>query len=206
LGGAGSGNRRRWNSKSTCELSNRIDLRHMRRHGLLAPGRSGTLGWSIRGEPSGMINYRIFEVGIELDYQWRQGEVDEWHPVITWVPFTFTAQKLGGERRWFLCPNCSRRCAILYGGVYFRCRQCHDLAYQSQHEAPHWRSLSQAQKLRQRLGGSGSMGEPFPERPKGKHRKTYERICCKAAQLEGRMARLEPASGPTSVIVDCRTQ
>jgi hypothetical protein len=66
--------------------------------------------------------------------------------------------------------------AILYGGRYFRCRHCYDLVYESQRENRMTRLLSKAQKIRARLGGSASMLEPFPEKPKGMHWRTYERL------------------------------
>lgn len=43
----------------------------------------------------------------------------------------------GGQRWWFWCPGCGRRCRILYfapGSDYFACRICHNLSYQSQQE------------------------------------------------------------------------
>ncbi|MGE3716996.1 MAG: hypothetical protein AB7G07_01190 [Bauldia sp.] len=48
--------------------------------------------------------------------------------------------------------------------------------YDSQYEGGWERPISQAQKVRMRLGGSGSMDEPFPPKPKGMHWRTYRRL------------------------------
>ena len=93
---------------------------------------------------------------------------------IEWTPCNF-----GGERPWFVCPevSCGRRVAVLYGpGKYFLCRHCYDLRYESQRKGKADRALRRAQKIRQRLGGSANMTQPFPEKPKGMHHDTYMRL------------------------------
>ena len=99
------------------------------------------------------------------------------------MPVTWTACHLGGQRPWFVCSvycngrYCGRRAAVLYGaGELFACRRCYGLAYVSQQEAPMHRGVYRAQKIRMRLGGSANLCEPFPEKPKRMHRRTYLRL------------------------------
>jgi hypothetical protein len=74
--------------------------------------------------------------------------------------------------------NCGRRVTKLYGvGRLFACRHCYRLAYASQQESAHRRGLGKSQKIRMRLGGSPNILEEFPDKPKGMHRRTYERWC-----------------------------
>ena len=183
MGGPGSGNRWRWGSRATCEGSRRIELRYLRKRGMLRPGYCGSLSWNLGGEPAGNIRFRMFESGMEVNYRYRAGS-DDWRDVSEYIPFAFTPQHLGGERRWFRCLRCRRRCAVLYGGTHYRCRKCWNLAYQSQHEAPHSRALSQAQKFRLRLGGSPCTDDEFPERPKGMHHRTYARLRARGEALD----------------------
>jgi hypothetical protein len=39
-----------------------------------------------------------------------------------------------------------------------------------------YRAPHRAQNIRKQLGGSANMIEPFPEKPKGMHWRTYERL------------------------------
>lgn len=79
---------------------------------------------------------------------------------------------------------------MLYGGAYFRCRHCHGLKYESQYEPPWLRGTTRAQKIRERYGGSGSLDEPFPEKPKGMHWRTYERLVAEDERLTRAWERL----------------
>jgi len=67
--------------------------------------------------------------------------------------------------------------AKLYdGGKYFLCRHCYDLTYRSRKDGQKNRALHKCQRIRQRLGGSANMSEPFPPKPKGMHFDTYIKL------------------------------
>jgi hypothetical protein len=90
-----------------------------------------------------------------------------------------------GQRLQFICPGCGRRIAELYpDGVHFRCRKCCGLGYRSQRKGREARGLEKAARIKQQLGGSGAYADPVPERPKGMHRRTYERLCNEAEKAE----------------------
>jgi len=87
-----------------------------------------------------------------------------------------TRPHLGGLRWWFICPRCGRRAQKLYhppGGNRFGCRNCHHLTYRSRSHGPLDRSRERARTIRMRLGGSPSLFDPFPLKPKGMWWKTY---------------------------------
>ena len=81
-----------------------------------------------------------------------------------------------------------RRVAILYADDNdgtIACRHCRNLAYGTQRETTGYRDLYRAQRIRMKLGGSGSLGDPFPPRPKGMHERTYLLNLVRAQELEG---------------------
>ena len=93
------------------------------------------------------------------------------------VQIDWTRLPSGGERPWFLCPKCGRRCGVLYAlQSRIICRVCGGLTYQSQNEPMHFLALRKAQKIHGRLGGSGDVTESFPSRPRYMHRRTYQRL------------------------------
>jgi hypothetical protein len=60
--------------------------------------------------------------------------------------------------------------------LFDRFPRCYVLAYASQQESSLHRGLGTAQKIRMRLGGSPSMMDPFPDKLKGMHWRTYDRL------------------------------
>jgi hypothetical protein len=179
MGGVGSGNWYRFDKKTTTGECHSVDVRYLHREGLLIPGHSFSLRWSRAGRQTGSIGGEVSDGRVTFFYRHRRGLGSEWEDVRESVPLTCTACNFGGKRPWFICPgaDCGRRVAILYGpGRYFLCRHCYDLTYQSQRDNNMYRALHRAQDIRRRLGGSANMTEPFPEKPKGMHWRTYERL------------------------------
>src|SRR5262249_18534912 len=56
------------------------------------------------------------------------------------IKLTWTPCHLGGSRPWFVCPDCGRRCGVLYYTNFLRdhlaCRRCLRLIYASTREKP----------------------------------------------------------------------
>ena len=174
MGGLGSG--RSSGCLTTLDDFHAVDLRSLRRHGLLQPGYRGSLRWSRCGRETGSIRFAVGREELSLINRVRSRGTETWEDMMEPVPLVRTPQRLGGERVWFACPGCRRRCAVLYGGRRFLCRRCVGAPYASQHEGRHDRLLRRAQAIRMRLGGSGSTLEPFPARPKRMRRQTYWRL------------------------------
>jgi hypothetical protein len=107
---------------------------------------------------------------------------DEW--LTPWgevLGLTRTKCHFGGSRPWLLCPvgHCGRRCGVLYRmGRRFACRRCYGLAYRTQHEQPDGRLLLKAERIWRRLG---CVFGDEPQRPKGMHRRTFQRLADAAA-------------------------
>jgi len=184
MGGSGSGSWYRWNKKELTMEQKRIDIRWLKKQNYLWPGYFGSLSWSSRGKETGWIRFSVQENGMTLNYRYRmRGE--DWEDVKQIISFDRTPCNYGGYRKWFLCPRCRKRVAILYGaGKYFLCRHCYQLTYDSCNCSPLLRILEKANKLKEKLGGHAGFSYPIPDRPKGMHRSTYIRIVNKIYQLE----------------------
>jgi hypothetical protein len=169
----------------TCESCRSIDVRSWARGGHLRPGQRFWCSWSRDGELFGSIIVLIepekMPGALVLSFRSRGSSGNRWRSVEQSVPITWTECHLGGWRPWFRC-SCGRRVAKLYDGVadFFACRRCCGLAYASQQLAPRDRLISQARKIRMQLGGGPSLFDPFPDKPRGMHWSTYERLRARA--------------------------
>jgi hypothetical protein len=118
---------------------------------------------------------------LHLSYRVRIG--GEWEDVDETVRIVRTPCRFGGTRPYFICPGvvngiaCGRRMAKLYGpGRHFLCRHCYCLAHACESEDAQRRSMRRVSKIMQRLGGNAGTASPFPPKPKGMWRRTYERL------------------------------
>jgi hypothetical protein len=150
-----------WDKKDTVEDCKSVSVSFLLKHGYFRGWRSGLMTWkdcygedrgsigvtvsTLRGDNYARLQYTITDrsSGEKTEYDYR-------------IALTTTPCNFGGVRYWFVCPlytngiYCGRRVAKLYkapGAVYFGCRHCYDLSYESRNES--------------RLGRPGGLGYPL---------------------------------------------
>ena len=157
-----------------------LDVRDLRRKGIL-----GSLDWITFRPMLGwrtIAQMRVARFAIMLDLRG--------HTIPQRIRVSWTRLHFGGERPWMHCPHCQKRVARLYEGLagYF-CRAClGNPIYASQALSAQSRGHFQACKLRLRLRGIASLAAPLPERPRGMHLRTYERLIGQLVQLEDNLS------------------
>lgn len=188
MGGSGSG--RPSGFGATVESYRSIDANQLHRAGCLLPGWFGGWQWTRDGERVAWITLRAAPGRVVLSYRWRVAD-GEWQDIEEPFRIVQIPCRLGGSRPYFLCPGvvdgiaCGRRVAKLYGaGRYFLCRHCYRLGHASQSEGAWDRALRRSNKIRMRLGGNPGLVWPFPGRPRGMWRRTYERLQRSALEAE----------------------
>lgn len=172
-------------TRQRCEDHLSLDIRQLKAHDCLRVGVGCSWQWWRADELLGAVRIDVGSRGLALSY--RTGKRDGNHR----VEFAWAHCRFGGLRAWFACPDCRRRCAVVYGvNQYgrFSCRHCMHLAYDSEAESVRDRLTRKLLKCEARLGEEG-------ERPKGMWRRTYERTCAGIAEVED--ARLVAFCGTT---------
>jgi hypothetical protein len=170
-------------TRPTTEGCMSIDVRSWHREGLLRAGHGFLHSLTWMWEPTDGIAVLAKGDAVALMFRSRSWR-DEYGPIITQrIPIAWTPCTLGGRRPWFRCEAysngkyCGRRVALLYSaGGAFACRHCYGLAYDCQAETPRQRWIRRGRKIRMRLGAGYSYAEPFPQKPRGMHWKTYRQL------------------------------
>ena len=172
------GSRSKMTVESMAADYNYIDVLNLHRRGLLADHWISfvpLLGWP------GVAKIRASRYLIVIEWSDR--------PDPQQIRVAWTRCHLGGARPWIHCA-CGRRVARLFKGLAgYYCRQClGSPRYASQTKSTQNRLHFEACKLRLRLGGVASLMAPFPDRPRGMHKKTYARLRRRSEQLEARIS------------------
>ena len=131
MGGIGSG--RHWGGRRrTVEECLTLDISKLVKGDLLGKPFA-EVRWFRGGEQVDSISYTLKENVLTL-----------YGPVTQGITLVTTRLYSGGERYWFLCPNCRRRVGKLYLPTersWFFCRRCWDLTYESCQESHKFDSL-----------------------------------------------------------------
>ena len=172
------------------DLGARLDLAWLRRHGARTEGFSGRVRWTYRGIEKAVIAYTIVLGGIRVDYA-EQGPFGQ-VAVTELLPIVTTSTPFGGQRHWFSCRGCGRRCRIVYHRHRFRCRTCLKARYESQYEAEPTRISARRWRIRALLTERGGeewkfgLDDGFPVKPPRMHWSTYRRLRALDQVLSGR--------------------
>ena len=167
--------------KRKAEASTAFDIRHIARKGYLRGNAWFTWVWtnSYSGEVVGRVSVRVSDdpERVVLSYQWTPYDSDPQSVECT-LRVNRTACTYGGNRPWFLCPQCGQRCAVVYFGARggrYACRKCVRVAYCSQSEDVMARAWRKQGKIEKRLAGGEGEWNGW-QRPKGMHHKTFHRL------------------------------
>jgi hypothetical protein len=171
-----------------------LNLYKLIRQGLFRPGHCWeSIFWTRvgSGEQVGSVCYEAYMGGdcgrVRLRYTTTRAYNGEKRDSDYTIALEATPQPLGGRRWWFVCPKTGSRVGKLHlpsGAFTFASRRAYRLGYRSQRETPRDRAVNRAFKLRERLGGTGGIGD-FVPKPKWMRWTTYE----------SQMARIEAAEG-----------
>lgn len=157
MGGINSG-RKRSVHRGAVEQFPVIDLRVLKRAGLLKPGECtyDTLRW--RNQDLEQLEARIFvDLSDDGTASIRMaGDITKQRAVIELVPCAY-----GGRRCYFLCPLTGVRCEQLFlVDNLFASRKAHKLTYASQSEDDLSRARRSVRKLQRQVKGDSRYAQP----------------------------------------------
>lgn len=160
----------------TAESVQRIEVRRWSQAGYFNGNFHFSCGWNRGGEPTGSISVETTQDSAILSYRIKDLRTAEWSDKRQVVPVGQTLCNYGGNRKWFHCPVCNRRCELLYlRASRFACRCCQKVSYTSQSGGPIDRLTHKLHKLRARLEVGKS---------KRMRSETYHRLWAKMSDIE----------------------
>jgi hypothetical protein len=186
MGGYGSGQWYRWNSKPTEDNFHILSISSLVKQGVVKENtqRTGSWQWFINNVPKSTISYEVNTRDGNRFFraQYVTIATDKKHNFK--IPLCTTTPHYGGVRWWFNCPKCHKRVGKLYLSGIFACRTCVGMAYESQKLDEAYRKLHQAHAIYRELKGIYGLYGIDPSKPKGMHLITYQRKLDKMHQLD----------------------
>jgi hypothetical protein len=154
---------RRWEHHTTDDTLS-LDIRVLQRSAQLRRYWSRSVHWT-NGHSKSSVGLTVHD-GMFATISYADGTGGSHLEVLD---ITWTRPNFGGERPWWKCPKCCRRCAIVYtlGMNPFVCRLCASLTYVTAQTDGFTRATRKSLELQKRLGWE--LGAPFPSKPKGMH-------------------------------------
>ena len=166
----------RWqgDGRRTVEQTRVIEIGTVRRAGYV--GQHAANWWKWRD--------KAHRAGISPSH-WKDGHIELPNQILRTTKISW---RFCGERFYFVC-ECGRRVEKLHAvrDWPWRCRHCYRLTYATRQAVPRHRYVMKAQKIRRQLGGSLSVVEPFPPKPKGMHWKRYKLLHQKYTRTEAQV-------------------
>jgi hypothetical protein len=187
MGGCGSGNYYRCNTERTLDEYRNLDINRMMKMGAIRDGcvNSGNWLWVDKktGKKNSEIGYECNALDkadsyLRLSYKFTDTD----HSVDYKIRLVRTYPRYGGVRFWFICPERGKRVAKLYlipSDGRFVSRHVYKVYYASQMKGKLDRAIDKKWKLLDKVEG-----KYFPQRPKGMHQKTFDRIVDKFTAQE----------------------
>ena len=162
-----------------------IDVRWLKRQGLLVPETSHSIHRTERGQLREIMKVHARKQSLIIDRPHPKGERQACS-----IALESTDCNLGGTRPWFRCPSpfCDQRVAILYLAEQLKCRKCLGLIYATQNEGRIARMARRADQIRVQLGWPlGILGGPDRGKPTNMHWKKYDRLNQEFAELHRKL-------------------
>lgn len=155
---------------------------------------TGSLSWTRGDQPAGRIGYTCDlrdPDDATLVLRYTITESSETRDYTQRIRLSYTQPHYGGKRWWMHCPVNGARVGKLYmppGAETFASRTAWRLGYQSQRVSAQDAAFERLFRLQRRLGCSQGWGQGIT-RPKGMHRRTFDRHCERYWQLDDECGR-----------------
>jgi hypothetical protein len=191
--------------KLRVDETHRLDLAQLRRDGFLAAPPGSIWGWRVRLGLRESVAYGFLvpegdSVGGMALFDFTDGPGSELRSGYL-VLLETKRPNFGGRRLWFRCPividrtPCNRRCRILYrpsGQLYFGCRECWGLSYESRqrHRHQHYENYEKPWRALEALHDAFATGRPSKRLWRALQR--WDRL---APRLEAALAADEEGAG-----------